>query len=190
MKGKINFNTNKKDYYSFIKVDNNEEWKVINNFPNYAVSNYGRIKRINGRSVHNIDKLIPVSLNGFGYYTVSLNKGNKSYRRSVHKLVAEHFLNNPNNYTIINHKDENKYNNKVSNLEWCTIEYNVLYSGNNIKGSIARSNPIKMIDNKGNEFIYKSINECARINNLDATAISKRINNISNCYKDYNFILM
>ena len=55
---------------------------------------------------------------------------------------------------------------------------------------MARSNPIKMIDNNGNESIYKSINECAHLNNLDATAISKRINNIANCYKDYKFILI
>lgn len=190
MKGIINFNIKEKDYYSFIKVDNNELWKIIDNFPNYMVSDYGRVKRINSRSTKFINKIVPASINGFGYYSVTLNKGHKSFRRPIHKLVAKAFISNPNNYTIVNHKDENKYNNKVDNLEWCDIKYNVLYSNNNIKGSIARSNPIKMIDNNGTEFVYKSINECAHINNLDATAISKRINNIANCYKDYNFILI
>lgn len=187
---KINFNSNNKDYYSFIKIDSNEQWKTINDFSNYKISNYGRVKRIDSKYVDKINKLVPVTLNGFGYYAVSLHKGHKTYRRSIHKLVAEHFLDNPNNFDIVNHKDENKYNNNVNNLEWCNIAYNVLYSNNNIKASVTRSNPIKMIDNKGNEYIYKSISECARKNRLDATAISKRLNNIANCYKEYNFILI
>lgn len=190
MKGKVNFNIKVKDYYSSIKIDDVEIWKVINDFPNYIISNYGRAKRIISRHTNYINKLVPASLNGFGYYTVSLHKGHKTYRFSIHKLVAIHFLDNPNKYNIVNHKDENKLNNKVDNLEWCDIKYNVLYSNNNIKASIARSNPIKMIDNNGIESIYKSISECARKNNLDATAISKRINNIANCYSNYKFILI
>lgn len=63
-----------------------------------------------------------------GYYQYALYKNGKRHMRLGHKLVAEAFLPNPNNYPIINHKDENKTNNAVNNLEWCTHSYNVKYS--------------------------------------------------------------
>lgn len=49
------------------------------------------------------------------------------YRRSIHRLVAEAFIPNPNNYPCINHKDENPSNNNIDNLEWCTYKYNANY---------------------------------------------------------------
>lgn len=186
----ISFKNNVLVHYSTIKIDTDEIWKVINDFPNYLISNYGRVKRINSRYDKFIDKYLPISLNGFGYYTISLHKGHKTFRKAIHKLVAEHFVPNPNNYPIINHKDENKFNNKFDNLEWCNIGYNVLYSNNNIKAANQRKTAIKFIDNKGNEYIYDSIVDCARNHNLDASSISKRITNTANCYSKYKFIML
>ena len=65
--------------------------------------------------------------NGKGYQTVVLSKNGKSKTYKVHRLVAMTFLENPNNLPCINHKDENKLNNRVENLEYCTIEYNNQY---------------------------------------------------------------
>mgnify|MGYP002541713982 CR=1 FL=1 len=62
-----------------------------------------------------------------GYKRVTLYKENKSKTKLVHRLVAEAFLPNPNNLMIVNHKDENKLNNVVTNLEWCTQSYNTTY---------------------------------------------------------------
>ena len=65
--------------------------------------------------------------------------GNKNKR--IHRLVAETFIDNPMHYPEINHKDENKKNNNVMNLEWCTSSYNKRYG----KGSISRANTMRMI---------------------------------------------
>lgn len=62
-----------------------------------------------------------------GYYQVALSKDGKEKKQRIHRLVAVAFLDNPFNYTDINHKDEIKTNNKVDNLEWCTREYNNNY---------------------------------------------------------------
>lgn len=64
---------------------------------------------------------------GSFYFSVELNKNGVAKRFRVHRLVAMAFIPNPNNLPIINHKDENKANNCVDNLEWCDIPYNVNY---------------------------------------------------------------
>lgn len=62
-----------------------------------------------------------------GYKRVSLWENGEKFNVSVHRLVATAFLDNPNGYEEINHKDENKSNNNVNNLEWCTHTYNINY---------------------------------------------------------------
>ena len=74
-----------------------------------------------------------------GYKRVTLWENGKKINISVHRLVATAFIDNPdpNTYTEINHKDENKTNNNVNNLEWCTHIYNLNYGTRNLKHSIA-----------------------------------------------------
>jgi hypothetical protein len=67
-----------------------------------------------------------------GYMSVELFNELGSKRLLIHRLVANAFIPNPNNYSQVNHKDENKANNDVSNLEWCTPKYNMNY-GNSAK---------------------------------------------------------
>lgn len=62
-----------------------------------------------------------------GYLQVKLIKNNTVKNYLIHRLVAQAFLENPNNYEIVNHKDEIKTNNKVQNLEWCNVQYNNTY---------------------------------------------------------------
>ena len=62
-----------------------------------------------------------------GYLRINLSKNGQKVSYRVHRLVALTYIPNPNNYPIINHKDENKQNNNVSNLEWCTHKYNTNY---------------------------------------------------------------
>ncbi len=96
-----------------------EIWKDIKDFENlYQISNLGRVK---SKKTNKIRHLI---LYG-NYYTVTLSKNGKSTLKRVHRLVAENFISNPNNYNIVNHIDKNKLNNNISNLEWCTQKENV-----------------------------------------------------------------
>ncbi|GAA0076144.1 NUMOD4 domain-containing protein [Clostridium sp. CTA-5] len=130
-------------------VDNldNEIWKDIIGYEGlYQVSNLGRVKKV--KAIYGkLDKLVKNHKNKDGYIVVALYKNsckNKKYR--VHRLVAEAFIPNPNNYPIVNHKDENPSNPRVDNLEWCTIKYNNTY-GNAISKRIAHINYKKTVAN-------------------------------------------
>lgn len=94
--------------------------KDIINFENYQISDDGRVW-----SKKNNKWLKPIDVNG--YKKASLYKNGKEYQRLVHRLVAEAFIPNPNNYDEINHINENKSDNRVENLEWCTPSYNINY---------------------------------------------------------------
>lgn len=99
-----------------------EEWKDIEGYEGlYQVSNYGRVRN-SKRGIYRA-----FSDNGYGYYMVILCKNGKKKPFYVHRLVAEAFIPNPNNYEQINHKNENKHQNNVENLEWCSPKYNMNY---------------------------------------------------------------
>lgn len=131
-----------------------EEWRDIKGFEGlYQVSNCGRVKSF---YKYGWTKTIQ-SNNGIlkqyvvrGYSTISLKKG-KGYKHfQVHRLVASAFIQNPNNLPCVNHKDENKLNNHVSNLEWCTYSYNINYGTRNKKAAKALSIPIVQLTLEGN----------------------------------------
>lgn len=95
-----------------------EEWKRILDYGGlYEVSNLGRVRDLKG-------KIKSMYKNNKGYYLLSLYYNDKTYHPTIHRLVAKAFIPNPDNYTQINHKDCDKSNNKISNLEWCNQEYN------------------------------------------------------------------
>lgn len=105
---------------------NGEIWKATK-YNGYYVSNYGRVlSKMNkdNRYAINSDIILKQSDNRKGYLFVTIN-----YKQIyVHRLVAQTFIPNPDSLPEVNHIDENKYNNRVDNLEWCTSEYNVSYS--------------------------------------------------------------
>lgn len=117
-----------------------EIWKPIKGYEEfYEISNFGRVKNIKvircigskgGRQYREfpMDRILKPFDNGHGYKVISLNKGGKRKNYYVHRLVGEHFLENPNGLEEINHKDYNKANNRVDNLEWCDRSYNAYYS--------------------------------------------------------------
>lgn len=107
----------------------NEIWKPIIGFPKYQISNMGRIQGQKGL-------VVPYNKMNTKYKLVGLYDENlRSHKFSVHRLVAKHFLPNPNNMTEINHIDEDPSNNVVSNLEWCNRDYNLHYGTDEFIGT-------------------------------------------------------
>ena len=98
-----------------------EEWKKIDGF-DYEISNFGNLRRLNS------NKLRKLQIDKDGYNVITIWKDGKSYFKRINRLVAEAFIPNPCNLPVVNHKDENKMNNFVENLEWCTVGYNNIYS--------------------------------------------------------------
>ena len=98
-----------------------EIWKKITNFENYEVSNYGNVR--NKKTNKYLKKE-----NTKGYLRISLSKNGKVKRFQIHRLVALNFIENLQNKKCVNHIDGNKFNNCVSNLEWCTHSENELHS--------------------------------------------------------------
>ena len=110
-----------------------EEWKDIIGYEGrYMVSNLGRVKNLPNKTRKDERVITPqISRN---YYSVGLRDsfGNTKLHR-VHRLVAQAFIPNPNNLPQVNHKDENKLNNRLENLEWCDAEYNTNYGSARIR---------------------------------------------------------
>ena len=180
---------NKEDYVEITHNDDrwlsledlpNEEWKDIQNYEElYQVSNYGRVKSLlktlsDGRLWQ---PRILREENNHGYKRVTLAKNgvNKTYR--VHKLVAQCFLQNINNYPLINHKDENKSNNKLYNLEYCTSAYNSNYGNCKYKIAEKLSKPVNQYDINFNLLhTYKSLSDAGRQTGLSIAYISQCCN--------------
>ena len=108
-----------------------ELWKDVDGFNGwYQVSNLGSVRSCDrliddGRLIKG--KVLSQETSKDGYKRVALCRAGKHYKRFVHRLVAAAFVENPNNYPVINHIDQNRLNNVSSNLEWCTVKYNVNY---------------------------------------------------------------
>lgn len=90
----------------------------------YEISDNGQIRNALTKSVRKNN------INHEGYYFVSISLGSRERKRTIknHMAVADTFLDNPYNLPVINHKDGNKLNNDVDNLEWCTYQYNTLHA--------------------------------------------------------------
>ena len=144
-----------------------EIWKQICGYEGrYEVSNLGRIKSF---AQSKKGKLVSGSLSKKGYVMVKLYDNNGVHKTCpVHRLVAIAFIPNPNNLPQVNHKDENKENNCVENLEWCTNDYNIHYGTKIARGAEklrccpSTSKKIFSIDSNGIKHFYDSIGEAQR----------------------------
>ena len=145
-------------------LENKEIWKDCKGYEGkYQVSNFGRVWSIKHQ------KYLKPWVNRCGYYLVGLmSKNGKQKHEQIHRLVSLAFIENPNNYPQVNHKDEDKSNNSVDNLEWCTVEYNQNYGTRNKRISE------KM---KGkNHYLYgKHLSEEHRANIIDSSTKSEEV---------------
>lgn len=157
-----------------------EEWKDIKGYEEiYQISTKGRIKS-KGNSFSRKEKEIKQTKTKSGYYTVGLHKGGKVKRYRVHRLVAETFIDNPFNLPEVNHIDENKANNEMTNLEWCTHKENCNHGTRNNRmaetniNNPKRSKPILCIEKN---VVYPSIHEASRSLNTSYGNIWRALNN-------------
>ena len=107
-----------------------EEYKEIPNFKGYAVSNMGNIKSYKRGKKEGV--ILKTIIGSRGYPLINLMKDSKMYQFSVHRLVAESFIDNPNNLPFVNHIDLDKTNNNISNLEWVSGRENVTHYYNSV----------------------------------------------------------
>lgn len=168
-----------------------EIWKKIEGYDekyNYEVSNIGRVRKWyhHGKRLDE-PRLVPQRVDNRGYVQVHLFKDGKEYTKSVHRLVAIVFIENPNNLDCVNHINEIKHDNMVENLEWCTKEYNNNYGTRNERLATSKVNgkkskPVVGINKKTGEVVeFPSISEVQRKFNISSSHISKC------CKCDYGF---
>lgn len=134
----------------------------------YEVSDDGRVFSTDYKRTGKRGEIKP-SQDKDGYYQVNLHFEGKSVCIKVHRMVAECFIDNPNNYPFINHKNEVKTDNRVKNLEWCTRNYNRNYGtcsqriGKALVNRPNQSRKIAQLDKDGNVIqIFPSVNEAIR----------------------------
>lgn len=181
-----------------------EIWKDIEGFEGlYKISNLGRVKSlarviasINGKQRVSKDKILKSKGISSGYRAVILYKDRKEKTMYIHRLVAQAFLQNDNDYTDVNHKDGNKENNILENLEWATRSYNIKHAYNTglRKAYIKKAQeaalkitsfPVLQFDNN-NVLIaeYSSITQASLQTNVSPYYISKsckgKLNNNAN----------
>lgn len=122
----------------------NEKWKDVKGYEGlYRVSNLGRVKTLNYKRTGK-ERVLKNSLNRDGYLMVKLYKNREHLGLGVHRLVAEAFIPNPEGKPQVNHIDEVKTNNHVTNLEWATAKENSNHGTHNIRISRKmRGKPVK-----------------------------------------------
>lgn len=168
-----------------------EIWKdVIGYEGQYQVSNKGNVRsldRIDNIGRKQRGRTLKPSNNKDGYLHVGLSKNGTSKHKLIHRLVAEAFIPNPNNYPEINHIDEDKVNNNVKNIEWCTREYNLNFGTARKRGSSKTCIPVKGVHKEtGKEIYLKSMAE-GTLHGFTPKGISDVCSGKCNTHRGYFF---
>lgn len=149
---------------------NSEVWKPITDYENlYLVSDHGNVFGVKR------GKCLRKRLSPKGYPQVNLSKDGKLHTFRVHRLVATHFVPNPYNLPEVNHIDEDKCNNKVSNLEWCDRAYNVTYGNGMDKRLNSVRKPVVQFSKTNGEPLaaYESASQAQRTTGIRSVSISE-----------------
>lgn len=144
-----------------------EIWKPIAGYEGiYEVSSFGRIRSV-------VNGLLLTSDEARGYLRVTLFRNGVRNRQPVHRLVAQAFIPNPCDKPSINHKDEDKSNNRVDNLEWCTPKENCNHGNRNKKISRRISKPVKQLSKTGDLLaVWNSMTIASEVLGISLSEIS------------------
>lgn len=153
--------------------------KPIPGFPSYLATDSGEII-----SKKNPSKCLKATSIRRGYKSVTLCENGKRYQKSVHRLIAETFIDNPDGLPVVNHLDENKLNNSADNLEWCTYRHNNMYGTKTQRAvetrgidsyrklsdsAIAKTS--KPVINLDTGIVYKSLSDASRQTSIQKAGI-------------------
>lgn len=161
---------NKNKNYKIKVVNKNEKilskifkdiglWKKFD-FTNYEINKYGQVRNKN-------TLLLLSQSTSRNYKYIALTSKGKTYATSIHQLVATVFISNPNNYPIVHHKDENRSNNHISNLEWTTNKQNMIYSqGKKVNQYDLNGKYIKTFNCINDIYLFFNKTRCSSITNV------------------------
>ena len=162
-----------------------EDWKKIKGFENYKISSLGRIEvNLKFRKYRDYQsKILNPSLDKDGYLRTALTKEGKKYMKPIHRLVALNFITNTNKKPCVNHKNGIKTDNRIENLEWCTVKENNIHAiifglSGQLPGEkhhmskLKEKEVLEIINNKDNLSQW----QLALVYNISQTQVSRIIN--------------
>ena len=176
-----------------------EIWKDIVGYEgSYQVSNFGNVKSLDRKGLFGTQNVIYKSrilkqkILNMGYYSVNLSKKSKVKTYTVHRLVGKAFIDNPKNKATINHIDGDKLNNRVDNLEWCTMNENFEHA---YKIGLTKYNQsarkVMMLDKNGVGVIcFYSAYRAAKTMNISESALHNVLSNKSKTVKGVRWVLV
>ena len=184
------------------KEPKKEEWRKLVNYPGYSVSSLGRVrsdphKVWNGNGWYTTkEKILKPNILAKGYLQVELRNAPNRHPRQVHRLVAEAFISNPNNFPQVNHKNGIKNDNRVENLEWCDNSMNQIHAyamGLNKRSNNAgkKKRPIVLTHAKTGEVLhFDSIADARRfLGKWSGPHIYDALKNKRGCYTVKGYIV-
>ena len=149
-------------------------WKDIKGYEGlYKVNNVGDVLSIARKGNWRGNHLLVPSNDGNGYRQVNICKNGKLKSVKVHRLVAEAFIPNPYNLPCVNHKDENKENNRVENLEWCDYVYNANYGTGIERSKEKRFGDRFVVINLDTGEVYQTPKDASRATGIHNDSISR-----------------
>ncbi|WP_099045145.1 NUMOD4 domain-containing protein [Leuconostoc citreum] len=175
-----------------------EQWKDIEEYEGlYQVSNYGEVRSLDRQQTHIINgkertmnlkgKVLSKINTADGYHYVALSKEGNLVPHRISRLVAQAFIPNPDNLPQVNHMDEDRKNNHVGNLEWCTAKYNNNYGNRKAKIINSLSVMLKVTFKDGSYEVYSSRAEASEKLGISKGSISRWANGHTKCRRGMKF---
>lgn len=144
-----------------------KEWRTVKEYDRYEVNQFGEIRHKKRKQI------LKPRLNSGGYGYVAFNIDGQRKNFAIHKIVANAFIPNPNGYTEVNHKDYNRLNNQVDNLEWIDSSQNKIHAYKKIENHISRGKEVEQYTKTG-EYVktYNTVTDAAKAVGCCVAAIS------------------